>query len=419
MGTGAFIKGKLFIQNTLFVAKNGVNATAKRNRWDKPYATILEAKNNALPGDTIYVFPGTYNEGSADITASDVQYFYEDGALVQCNFEVISDFTLAKNIWIDGAGTFQTLGINFAKAVVLTNNPSTTIYFRGKELIGRTNGFSSFALSSMDFHCDTISTDLQYGIFLSGNCQGTISFNYIETQDAVGILVSNANTDLVRRKVFINGGLVRTRANGFSGANLYTLNSFNTEVHWSGITLEHHTGVAGGLIGLWSGFNYFLNCNGVSDLGYGVQAFSGASVNRFVNCNMDSDWLAFRSESSSQNEIIGGVYASSDDGQATRGALVLSNTSECDIQGATFEQKSADALPSIMQINNSNLRMSNVKLIGSPTITESIRSSAPQNIAVELQCTTNKPTNANITNVVAGTNVIVDANVGRNSSTIY
>jgi hypothetical protein len=54
--------GALTINNTLFVSKNGNNATAVRNDWTKPFLTIQAAITAALAGDTIYIFPGTYAE---------------------------------------------------------------------------------------------------------------------------------------------------------------------------------------------------------------------------------------------------------------------------------------------------------------------------------------------------------------------
>jgi len=420
--TGAQLRSKLFIGNTLFVAKSGNNATALRNRWDKPFATVLEAKNNAQVGDTIYVFPGTYNEGSADITASGVQYWVEDGAIIQCNVEVISDFGLAKDIWVDGAGTFQTLGINFGRGVVNVNNVASTLYFRGKQLLARTNGAEITAHDpnvNFDFHCDTITCDLQYGLFLSGNVQGIFSFNLIETQDSAGIFCSNVGTDLVKRRVFIKGVQMTGQSASFGAGLIATQNCFNTEIHWEGITLNHFTSTAGGGFLIGGGFNYFINCNLKSENGYGVNFFSGQSVNRWVNCNIVSERQAFNSNGTSINEIVGGVYSSSDDGLANVGSITLSGSSELDIQDAVIEQTATDGVPAIIRVDNDNLRIGNIKMVGDASITQSIRGNAPRNIKVEKDSATNKAVDGNITNLVAGTTIVVDSNVGRNSQTVF
>jgi hypothetical protein len=416
MGTSAILSGgKVIIQNTLYVAKNGDNATALRNRMDKPYLTILEATNNALPGDTVYVYPGTYNEGSADITASDVQYWYEDGAHVICNFEVISDFAQAKNIWVDGAGTFEVVGTNFGKGVVWTDNALSTIYLRCKSIIGRTNGIQLLNLdpaSDFDVKFDTLFTALQYGIFLRGNIKGSIDFNIIDSPSASGIVASGTGTDRVRRQIFINGGLIRSAINGFAGGVIFTINTFGTVIHWNNISIEHRVATAGGIVDLWSGSNIFTNCDGTSESGYGV--FSHVdSTNRFVNCVWQSNNRAFRSINTSSNELIGGLLISFD--TLTNAVLFLANTSEIDIQDTVLQQLNSDPLLRVIRVANNNLRIRGVKMLSQGLSVDSV---APQNIGVELPCTTNAPVSVNITNVVAGTNIIVDSNVRRNTTTI-
>jgi hypothetical protein len=58
--------GKVTLANTLWVAKNGDNATAIRGRVDKPYSTVQGALNAMQTGDAIFLMPGTYTE---DVTA--------------------------------------------------------------------------------------------------------------------------------------------------------------------------------------------------------------------------------------------------------------------------------------------------------------------------------------------------------------
>lgn len=54
----------LSVGNTLFVDKDGVDATGTRERFDKPYLTITEATSDSLSGDAIEIRPGTYDERS-------------------------------------------------------------------------------------------------------------------------------------------------------------------------------------------------------------------------------------------------------------------------------------------------------------------------------------------------------------------
>lgn len=50
--------GPIVIANSLFVNKLGDNATALRERFDLQFRTISAALAAALPGDTVYVYPG-------------------------------------------------------------------------------------------------------------------------------------------------------------------------------------------------------------------------------------------------------------------------------------------------------------------------------------------------------------------------
>lgn len=52
----------LLIQNTVFVAKNGNDATGVRNDWNHPFKTVNAGLLAALAGDTVFVFGGIYDE---------------------------------------------------------------------------------------------------------------------------------------------------------------------------------------------------------------------------------------------------------------------------------------------------------------------------------------------------------------------
>jgi len=56
------VGGGVTVNNTVFVSKNGNNATGARNDWSKPFLTIQAALAAALAGDTVFIFPGTYAE---------------------------------------------------------------------------------------------------------------------------------------------------------------------------------------------------------------------------------------------------------------------------------------------------------------------------------------------------------------------
>lgn len=70
------------VGNSLFVDKDGVDATGTRERFDKPFLTYAAAKAVALTGDTIYVRPGTYNASNLEKAGIVLNVWLEDGAII-------------------------------------------------------------------------------------------------------------------------------------------------------------------------------------------------------------------------------------------------------------------------------------------------------------------------------------------------
>jgi len=425
VGTGGGGITELAIQNTIFVSKNGDDATGTRNLWNKPFLTITGAKAVAQAGDCIYVFAGTYNEGSNDIIASDVKYYFELGSIVQCSFEVISDFGVAKNIDVDGYGVFQTLGVNFGKGVIYTSNPATTIRVRYKELIGRTNGYAMSDCASFDVRGVKITTDLQYGAFFKGNITGVFEFQEINTGNASGIVFSTVGNDLVKRNIKIIGGIINSSLVSFGGGTISAFNCFNTHITYENIQVNHTPATynSGGLFfNFTSGFFYFKNCVLESTIGYGMEIGSTGVV-LLNNTLIKATTRAIVTRNSSQVEandceINGDLTLSAG---STDGTITVTGTSEMTLNNCEVSQDSAVGTECVMNIQNSNVRLRNCKLYANPAISESIRNTlaTAQNIEVELPCVTNKVVSADFTNVIAGTNIIVSANLTKNSNSFF
>jgi hypothetical protein len=83
------------IGNTVFVTSNGSDVTGARGDLAKPFATLNAAKNAALIGDTVYVFPGTYSE---------FNQLHKDG--VYWHFEGVPTINFfGSQMWTDGGVT--------------------------------------------------------------------------------------------------------------------------------------------------------------------------------------------------------------------------------------------------------------------------------------------------------------------------
>jgi hypothetical protein len=99
----------VLLENSLFVAKNGNNTTAVRNDLSKPYLTIGGAKADAQAGDTIYIFPGDYDE--IFLFKADVNYHFFEGANINiANAKFQAPFTI--NAATNSTFTFDEVYIN-------------------------------------------------------------------------------------------------------------------------------------------------------------------------------------------------------------------------------------------------------------------------------------------------------------------
>lgn len=115
----------VFVGNMLFVsAAYGNDATALRGRPDLPFATLTAAKNisSAATGDTIVVWPGTYNE--TNLLKNGVNWYFHVGATI--NYTGSG----GQGIWDDsalyGCGTAVTCTIS-GHGVFINNSNSQVV----------------------------------------------------------------------------------------------------------------------------------------------------------------------------------------------------------------------------------------------------------------------------------------------------
>lgn len=416
-GTYAQIPSLVEVQNTIFVSKNGDDSTGQRNDWTQPFLTITGAKAIAQAGDTIYVFAGLYNEGTNDIIKSDVYYWFEFGSHVQCLNRVIDDFGAVKNILVDGAGVFEVTNINFSFGTVGMQNPASTMYFRGDKMLGGGNGFNINNALSFDVEVNTIVTE-QYGINIRGNCSGNIKFGSIASSGSC-ILFRNLGTDLVERTVTVIGRRCETSVSAFGGSVVGWVNTNNTKTIVKDFSMLNTGASAGGLfyslVGN-TGKNLISNVTAKAINGYGVQ-IQTPSAFQFENCIIDCVTYSLWVDNGSVY-AINCQFKSADNVNVNGFGVVLFSLGELDLDDCVVFHNSTIATNHIVDVRNNNLRMRNCKLVANNNMAQSIYNNllAPVNVKIEGQCATNKPVDANITNIIAGTNIIVDANVGLNSN---
>lgn len=167
------------IQNTLYVAKNGDDATGTPNDLTKPYLTIASASADASAGDCIYVYRGSYNETSADTFVSNVYYYLEPNVDVTSDTNtLIGDTEEAfKNIYIFGYGNF----ICLIQAIILLDNPLSNLTLQCRNLTSA-NFIMRFAGQKCEVDCQDINFQGN-GINYAGSGDSYINFNTSTSSD--------------------------------------------------------------------------------------------------------------------------------------------------------------------------------------------------------------------------------------------
>lgn len=207
------------IENTLYVAKNGNDATGERNRLDKPFLTIAGANSVAQLNDCVYVFSGLYVE-TGDTFSSGVFYHLEDGASVtnSAGALVRDDGVNAKAINIFGNGRLATSSVG-AFCVDLTVSTANIECFS-------ISGDNAMILGG---ECNIIvrsqiSANSGVGIALVNDASGYIEFdtlNSINTFAGISANITSVTTS-TSDDLYIKGRRFLAEPSG-KGAGVYNL----------------------------------------------------------------------------------------------------------------------------------------------------------------------------------------------------
>lgn len=411
------------IANTLYVMKNGNDATALPNRLDKPYLTIYEASLNAVAGDTIYVFSGAYLEGTNDIFASDVNYVLQDGVNVECDTKVVADFGNAKNINISGQGVLLTT--SGGEGAVFMENQDSVLNLTCKNIIAEGDGI--VCAGNFFINVGTIDVNLGTAILLSDTIGagvktfGTINFENILTTsnpNNVPISLTQCNTDSNVRDIFIYGNKITSSLNLGVGKNavLQLENNFDSRIF-----VQIQNIIQSGSARLVDANNsklFLNNSNGTNSTGEGINVQGNANV-LITNCNLVSEIANLTSIDTANTQIVN-TQLISNSGRA----VFIDNNSELMINDSVLESGTGATFGTIYISKNVGetpiLRIKNTQIIASDVaVGLSIYTSAPSNIYVQGQCSATLPTDANITNQVAGTNIIVDTDIVQNTTNFF
>jgi hypothetical protein len=200
------------INNTIFVDQQFGNIlTAAREDYEKPYPTISDALNVSLPGDTIYINPGLYQEDNL-ILRDNINFYFTLGAdLNNISNVIFTDSSNKVNVSITGFSNFTS-----NNGILLVNNDSNIII----EAQNFTNT-GSFMFSIMSplksmINIEGHSLITNQMISIQGNTDTVIEFLKINnSSDLINISSSSQGSLSVTSPMITSSGQIISNADNF------------------------------------------------------------------------------------------------------------------------------------------------------------------------------------------------------------
>lgn len=395
---------ELPIENTIYVSKNGNDGTGQRNRLDKPFLTIAGANSVAQAGDCVYVFSGTYAE-TGDTFLSAVFYHLEDGASVSNSGSalVFDDGVTPKAINIFGNGRLSCSGGTVVNLTVSTANIECYS-------ISGASGIKIGNLCNVRVRTQ-INASSGIGITLTLDAQGYIEFDSL---NVLGIASGISSSTTTNQELYIKGRYMSTQPSKGAGYGFFLSNTGNQVITFD--ILQYKQSINTERLGqINSGKYYFLNCNFVQSTGNsGFSTESDAQL-EFENCSfIISKNTSFRLAGLSR------ITARNCQMQSETGTnIIMADTSNLYLQDCVL--KTTNASPTsganiTVNSNTVNLIIANTQLInedagggGSFCIVNTTGLNC--DIRIQGMVVATFPTSIDLTNIIAGTNVIVDSDV--------
>jgi parallel beta-helix repeat protein len=308
------------------------------------YATIQEAADNAVAGDTIHVASGTYYEHvtvekTLSIEGENPATTIVDGTANGTVFDLE-----ASNVHITGF-TIRNSGSNYG-AIVSERNATTNDYH---------------------YIANNIISGSQYAVFLSLSNHNTISSNVIETSQ-YGVSVSNSTYNTISSNVIetsqygvsVSSSTYSTISNNIIEANQYGVSVSDST--YSTITSNTFaSNIFGGLFLRANSNSNNIISNNITDSAYGIKFESSISNIIEGNTISETSYAVHLTLSSTGNTIryntirrgkTAGVYSSSDN------TIVHHNTiADCDYGIYYYSCKSGTIYYNVLSDNSIGIRL--------------------------------------------------------------
>ena len=411
------------ISDFVFVNILGNDATGVREDFSKPFKTLNGAKNSALSGDTIYVYGGVYNEtnslqkdgvkwhfvGSPTLNLSAVNVWHDNGGAIDIQVygnANINHVSIGQFILIQNVGT--TLNVNFNSVRGLGNqifmldagsgvvNVTDVVQCTSTNNCFRNNGDSNYIINVRNIIntgtvglCNCIHAK-NSGLFTGHNIynvenvksQGTNVFQPIRIDYATysGKITVNCS-GIIKRDSIVNTDAQSNNTVMCLGGNLI----INGDIDGNGgLAIQISGNQPKTLIHNGNAFN-----NGTLPvLGYGV------------------DPVAFWNNANS-NVTLNGLYTSINDNTLTVGGA----NAKTFVNGKIINSSAGIPTSGInIDATNGELIIESLVIVLTNPITTAlcVTSSVANNIKIFRTFGSNVNASPNISNIIAGTSLVID-----------
>lgn len=239
-------------QNTLHVMKSGNDATGARHRLDLPYLTIAAALADAVAGDRVYVWPGTYSEAITAVNGVDI---YRLGATLSSptGAGYLIDAGTGQSFTLDGWGPL----LDDDNGVAYVAGGGSVVIYGSMESTNGPGAEVSGAGSTLTIHGSITAS----GIAANANNSGTLTITgNVTSSGANGVTVASSAV------CTINGNITG-QAEGALLGNLATFTAFgNINGRTRGIDCDRATVVVTGDVNSQNDEGVYVNTNGGSVL---------------------------------------------------------------------------------------------------------------------------------------------------------
>jgi hypothetical protein len=393
-GGVTFLVGK-----SIFVSADyGSDITGTAYRFDLMFRTLTAAQSVAVDGDTIIVYPGTYDDGN--LGADGVNWYFYIGAIVSPkSFMVFKDGGFKQRYIVDGMGEFYST----AMIINLTNIDSYVTF----------NCLSMTSITYDTTGCIDVS-DATLKLYHSGDITTTIakSLPLVSVRGQGSVTIDGIGSISSMSKCLYITGSSSLYISSKGGVNLTQDDNTDCLIEVNGGDTIIDTTVD---ISTVTSSNSPINISGTfSSLTFNND-ISSRSQTSLINCIVDGN-INFNCNISSQSQLLfdksnvtftDGILKTNG---SAKGSLAISGKALVRINDYTVYNLYNSITAYVIELSSSNsLILDDAKILSTQASFNIISLSGTQSISV--YSAYSNAANSGINNVITGTSIIVDVDV--------